>query len=92
MDQTALELFGLIAGAITSLGFLPQLLKGYKTKKLDDVSYLMPGILAIGMTLWFIYGLFIEAIAVIIANIFGVVCCLLPVSYTHLTLPTKRIV
>ena len=76
MDITALEIFGLIAGAITSMSFIPQLLKGYRTKKLDDLSYFMPIILAIGMTLWFTYGFLIEAIAVMIANAFGIFCCL----------------
>ena len=66
MDPTTLEIFGLIAGAITSMGYLPQIYKGYKTKKLDDVSYYMPGILAIGMFLWFVYGI-----------IFGVGCSIL---------------
>ena len=76
MDQMALEIFGLIAGAVTSSGFLPQLFRGYKRKKLDDVSYFMPIILAIGMTMWLIYGYLIEAIAVVIANLFGIICCL----------------
>lgn len=76
MDST-LELFGLIAGAVTSMGFIPQLIKGYKTKRLEDISYFMPIVLAIGMTMWFIYGFLISAIAVIIANIFGVSCCLI---------------
>ena len=76
MDAT-LELFGLIAGAVTSMGFIPQLIKGYKTKRLEDISYLMPIVLTIGMTMWFIYGLLISAIAVIIANIVGVSCCLI---------------
>ena len=75
MDLTALEIFGLIAGAVTSMGFLPQLVRGYKRKKLDDVSYYMPIILAIGMTMWFVYGILSEAIAIIIANTFGVICC-----------------
>ena len=73
----ALELFGLIAGVVTSLGFIPQLVKGYKTKKLEDVSYYMPAVLAVGMTMWFIYGFLIEALAVILANTFGVTCCII---------------
>ena len=72
MNSINLEILGLIAGAVTSMGYLPQIYKGYKTKKLEDVSYYMPAILAIGMTLWLIYGLFINAFAVIIANIFGI--------------------
>ena len=71
-----IELFGLFAGAITSMGFIPQLVHSYRTKKLDDISYFMPAVLAFGMTLWIIYGVLIEAFAVIIANIFGVTCCL----------------
>jgi MtN3 and saliva related transmembrane protein len=74
--NASLELFGLIAGAITSMGFIPQLIRGYRTKKLIDVSYYMPIILAIGMTFWFIYGLFQEALAVMVANICGVASCM----------------
>jgi MtN3 and saliva related transmembrane protein len=77
MDLTTLEILGLIAGTITSVGFLPQIIKGYKTKKLEDVSNYMPIILAIGMTLWMIYGLLMNAIAVIVANIIGVSCNLI---------------
>ena len=47
--DAALEFFGLVAGAITSLGFIPQLVRGYRTKKLEDVSYYMPIVLAFGM-------------------------------------------
>ena len=74
MDQTTIELIGLLAAIITSAGFLPQIIKGYRTKKLDDVSYFMPIVLAIGMTIWLIYGLLLNAIAVIGANIFSIGC------------------
>ncbi|KYK31997.1 MAG: hypothetical protein AYK22_00110 [Thermoplasmatales archaeon SG8-52-3] len=73
----SLEILGLIAGAITSIGYLPQLYRGYKTKKLMDVSYYMPGVLAIGMSLWLIYGIFLKAVAVIIANAFGITCSII---------------
>jgi len=65
---------GLIAGAVTSLGFIPQLIRGYKTKELDDVSYFMPGILSVGMFLWFLYGFFSQSFPIIIANAFGIGC------------------
>jgi len=74
MDYTFIELFGLAAGAITSISFIPQMFRGYKTKKLEDVSYYMFGILALGMLMWFIYGVLREAIAVMIANAFGIIC------------------
>lgn len=65
---------GLLAGTITSSGFLPQIVRGYRTKKLDDVSYWMPLVLAIGMSLWLAYGLIINDFAIIATNIFGVAC------------------
>lgn len=68
---------GVAAGAITSVGFLPQLIKGYNTKKLDDVSYWMPLVLAIGMSLWLTYGILRSDIAIIAANTFGVGCNIL---------------
>ena len=74
------ELFtwlGLAAGAITSIGFLPQIVKGYATKRLDDVSFWMPLVLAAGMSLWLIYGVLRNDIAIIVANTFGVGCNIL---------------
>ncbi len=77
MYFNSIELLGLIAGAITSMGFIPQLLKGYKTKKLEDVSYFMPIIIAIGMAIWLIYGILKDALAIICANTFAIICCLI---------------
>ena len=77
MEYTTLELFGLIAGVVTSMGFIPQLIKGYKTKKLEDISYYMPIVLAIGMSMWLIYGVLKEALAVTLANALGVTCCII---------------
>jgi MtN3 and saliva related transmembrane protein len=65
---------GLIAGAITSFGFIPQIIKGYKTKRLEDVSYYMPLVLVVGMFLWLLYGVFRNDLAIIVANIFAVGC------------------
>ena len=69
--------FGVAAGAITSIGFVPQLFRGYKTKRLDDISYWMPLVLAFGMFLWLMYGILRDDLAIIIANTFGVMCNLL---------------
>jgi len=78
-----LEILGLLAGVITSIGFLPQIVRGYLTKKLDDVSIYMPIVLAIGMSLWFIYGFLLDAIAIMVANAFGVACCLTLIIMKH---------
>ena len=63
------EAWGIVAGMIIVTSYFPQLIKGYKTKKLDDFSYLFPVLIWIGMFMWTIYGFAINSLAVITANI-----------------------
>ncbi len=60
-----------VAGAMTSTGYIPQIVKGFRTGKLDDVSLIMPAVLGFGMFLWLIYGLVRIDYAIIVANIVG---------------------
>jgi MtN3 and saliva related transmembrane protein len=64
-------LLGVVAGALTSSGYLPQIVKGFRTKRMDYVSALMPGILGVGMLLWLAYGIHKEDVPIILANIAG---------------------
>ena len=66
------QIWGLVAGAVTSFGFLPQIWKGYKTKHLKDMSYAMNFLLLAGFTMWLIYGISTKDIAIIAANITGI--------------------
>ena len=75
-DSLLILILGLIAGFLTSFGFIPQLIRGYKTKKLDDVSYYFIFILALGMLIWLIYGILILQLPIIVANAFGVGFCI----------------
>lgn len=74
MDVDIFTLLGFTAGAVTSVGFIPQLIKGYRTKKLNDVSYWMPAVITFGMSLWLFYGIIRNDITIIIANSFGAMC------------------
>ena len=69
-----MTMLGLVAGAITSVGFIPQLIRGFRTKKLDDISYFMPIVLAVGMVLWLVYGVMLAELPIIAANAFGASC------------------
>ncbi len=62
---------GLIAGALTTSGYIPQIVKGYRTKKMHDVSILMISILCVGMFLWIVYGYLVNDTALLISNIIG---------------------
>lgn len=77
MTVDLITYLGVAAGAVTSIGFIPQLLKGYRTKRLTDVSYGMPLFLAFGMSLWLSYGILRDDVTIILANAFGVTCTLL---------------
>lgn len=65
---------GLIAGAITSMAVIPQVLKSYRTKHVRDISIWQPILLDIGMGLWLAYGIIIGDIPLILANSFSIFC------------------
>ena len=56
-DQLSLGILATIAGIMILSGWVPQIIKGYKTKKLDDVSKYLMIFVAGGAFLWIIYGL-----------------------------------
>ncbi|MEP0827156.1 MAG: SemiSWEET transporter [bacterium] len=65
----AISLLGYLAGTLTTLSFLPQLLKVIKTRSTKDISLLMFIVITIGIFLWLIYGLLIASPPIIIANL-----------------------
>lgn len=64
----AIEILGLLAGTITSITFLPQVLKIWQTKSAKDLSLLMLLLLMLGVVLWLIYGLVVMSAAIIYTN------------------------
>ena len=60
---------GLIAGILTTISFLPQVIKTFKTRKTDDISLLMYIILCVGTFLWLSYGFLKKDIPLILANL-----------------------
>ena len=65
---------GLSAALLTSSGFLPQIIKGIRTRKLDDVSTGMLVIWIFGTALWFCYGWHLEDVIIMGANVFTCSC------------------
>lgn len=59
---------GLIAGLLTTIAFVPQLTKTWKSKSAKDVSLVMLMTFTTGVLLWLIYGLLIQAAPIIAAN------------------------
>ena len=67
IDQN--ELIGFIAAICTTFAFLPQVIKVWKTKQTKGLSLRMYTIMFIGICLWFVYGLRINSLSIILANI-----------------------
>jgi MtN3 and saliva related transmembrane protein len=59
---------GLLAGALTTVAFIPQAIKIWKTKHATDISLGMFAIFSCGVLLWLFYGIEIDAMPVIVAN------------------------
>ena len=69
LDEVTLGIIGIAAGVLILSGWVPQIIRGYKTKKLTDVSpYLMICIFA-GAVLWLVYGIAIDDIYIIGVNV-----------------------
>mgnify|MGYP001222180356 CR=1 FL=1 len=64
-----IDLFGFLAALLTTIAFLPQLFKTWQTKSADDVSLVMLILFITGLFCWIIYGLKINSIPILVANI-----------------------
>ena len=64
-----IEFFGYFAAVLTTLAFLPQLIKTLKTRKAEDVSLITLIMFLTGVLSWIFYGYKISSTPILIANI-----------------------
>jgi MtN3 and saliva related transmembrane protein len=78
-------LIGLIAGALTTFAYVPQIVKTWRTRSAKDLSVGWIIILLAGTFLWTVYGVIVYSIPVIAANvvsfILGAVLLILKMRY-----------
>jgi len=65
---------GFFAGLLTSGAAIPQVLQTYRTKHARDLSMAQLVLLNFGMLLWLIYGISLNDLPLILANIFSIAC------------------
>ena len=63
-----INLLGTAAGTLTTLAFVPQVLKTWRTRSGDDISTGMFLLFSSGVLLWLLYGVALSAAPIIIAN------------------------
>lgn len=67
MDLTTT--LGLIAGFLTTASFLPQVWRTWTTHSARDISYGMLLLFLVGIGLWLLYGMRIQSLPIILANL-----------------------
>tara|TARA_B100001057_G_scaffold138985_1_gene138638 strand:+ start:667 stop:927 length:261 start_codon:yes stop_codon:yes gene_type:complete len=63
-----IEIIGMFAAILTTLAFVPQVLKVIKLKKTEDLSLSTYIIFTVGVGLWLVYGFLKNSISMILGN------------------------
>ncbi len=82
-----IETLGLIGALLSSLTFVPQVIRAWKTKRIGDLSLNMMVIVFISTIIWLIYGFALQLWPVILAN---VIISLLSVTLIYFKLTFTR--
>jgi MtN3 and saliva related transmembrane protein len=78
---TLLDLLGMVAAVVTTACFLPQALQVIRTGDTRSLSLTMYVMFVFGILLWLTYGLLLNSMPIILANIFTLVQALIILYY-----------
>lgn len=67
MENTTL--IGLFAAVLTTSAFVPQVLQILRTGNVDGISLQMYSIFTVGVALWLSYGIIVQDIPMLLANL-----------------------
>ena len=85
--MNGVDILGYAAGAITTLTFLPQVIKTWKDRSAKDVSLMMFIIAAINEVMWIAYGALLDNWVIIVTNVIVLAMSLimigLKLKYSH---------
>lgn len=68
MTADFIQLIGFAAGSFTTLAYVPQVVRTWRTRSAKDLSLGMLIALSTGVSLWLTYGIALGAWPIIIAN------------------------
>lgn len=63
------DVLGLVAGALTTIAFVPQVLRILRTRSAHDISWLLFGILAVSSAMWLWYGARVGSLPLVVTNV-----------------------
>jgi len=73
LDELSLAILGTAAGILILSGWVQQIIKGYKTKSLKDVSKYLMILITVGALLWLIYGIEVQDPYIIGTNLAAII-------------------
>jgi MtN3 and saliva related transmembrane protein len=62
------NIIGSLAGGLTTIAFIPQVVRTWRTRSAQDISLFMFLLFSCGVLLWLIYGILLHAPPIILAN------------------------
>jgi MtN3 and saliva related transmembrane protein len=62
------EWIGFLAGSLTTISFIPQVIKVWQTKSTHDISLIMYSLFCAGVFVWVIFGFYIQSASVVFFN------------------------
>ena len=68
MTPELTEAIGMVAAVLTTLSFVPQVWHSFKTRDVSGVSLGMYSLFTVGIALWLVYGILLNAWPLIVAN------------------------
>lgn len=71
------NIIGYSATVVSTISFLPQVIKTWKLKSTKDFSLVMLLLGVLGSSLWFFYGVLLKAFPIMIANATVMSCFLI---------------
>jgi MtN3 and saliva related transmembrane protein len=69
VDDTLLTILGTLAGILILSGWVEQIIKGYRTKSLKDISRYLMILISAGAALWLLYGIIVDDVFIIGTNL-----------------------
>ncbi|MGI0037996.1 MAG: SemiSWEET family sugar transporter [Nitrososphaera sp.] len=88
-EDFVISMVGVAAAMLTTSSFVPQIIKAYRSKTMDDVSRYLMSLFATGTVLWMLYGVYKSDLVIVAANAtataFNVVLLYLKFAYRKKT-------
>ena len=63
-----IKTIGFLAGLLTTVSFLPQVIKTYQTRRAEDFNLAFMLLFTLGLMFWLVYGIIIREWPIILAN------------------------